>query len=413
MEGLVEPLNSPLSWAKFVGCFATRVTLYSQQVRALNLINQLAEGGELPVRKEDTVGIVGAGVAGITAATALALVCPELSIDILEKRGSILKLQRESSSRFLRPRIYDWPASNASTDDAGLPILNWKAKFANEVAADIATDFDTLAGWDKERVKVLKGHEVTDVKPGEGFYELTVECATGRLPPKSYKWVIICIGFGIEKKIEAINPGYWEPRTSMLELDEPRIFVSGNGDGGLIDFALAAFDESDHASIENLIINYSGLELPKKKLEEIDKEAKALQEAGRPPLDLYKEYEKIFVPNNLIEKISDKLRKKGQVMFHTREEQLFGSCKTSKVRHRLNIPHDDVGWHFRYSGLDEQITRDPCRRSISAGRNRETDTSKGSPGDEDVACACQHLLTGFFQPDHFEGKFAPFGHPGH
>ena len=54
------------------------------------------------------------------------------------------------------------------------------------------------------------------------------------------------------------------------------------------------------------------------------------------------------------------------------------SRKTSKVRHRLNIPHDDVGWHFRYSGLDEQITRDPCRSSISAGRNSETDTSKAA-----------------------------------
>jgi hypothetical protein len=55
-----------------------------------------------------------------------------------------------------------------------------------------------------------------------------------------------------------------------------------------------------------------------------------------------------------------------------------GSRKTPKVRHRLNIPHDDVGWHFRYSGLDEQITRDPCRSSISAGRNSETDTSKAA-----------------------------------
>jgi hypothetical protein len=76
----------------------------------------------------------------------------------------------------------------------------------------------------------------------------------------------------------------------------------------------------------------------------------------------------------------------------------IGSRKTSQVRDRFYILNDDVGWRFGYSefgsqtrrerkklrpfnftsGLDEQITRDPCRSSISAGRNRETDTSKAA-----------------------------------
>jgi hypothetical protein len=38
---------------------------------------------------------------------------------------------------------------------------------------------------------------------------------------------------------------------------------------------------------------------------------------------------------------------------------------------------------------------------------------KRSPRDHDVASAREDLLTGFFQPDHFERKFAPFGHKGY
>jgi hypothetical protein len=53
----------------FLGCFESRVTVLSQQRRALNLVDAILT--EQIVRPHGRVAIVGAGAAGITAAAAL------------------------------------------------------------------------------------------------------------------------------------------------------------------------------------------------------------------------------------------------------------------------------------------------------------------------------------------------------
>jgi hypothetical protein len=52
-----------------VGSFAWSVTVYSQQVRAIGLVDALAGLGGF--RKSSQVAIIGGGIAGLTAATAL------------------------------------------------------------------------------------------------------------------------------------------------------------------------------------------------------------------------------------------------------------------------------------------------------------------------------------------------------
>jgi ribulose 1,5-bisphosphate synthetase/thiazole synthase len=70
----------------FLGCFENRVTLYSQQVRALNLVDAILD--QQLVREHGKVAIVGGRAAGITAAAALAKAAPELQkIDLFEARG--------------------------------------------------------------------------------------------------------------------------------------------------------------------------------------------------------------------------------------------------------------------------------------------------------------------------------------
>jgi hypothetical protein len=49
-----------------LGCFARRVTVYSQQIRSLNLVCALLQSRR--ITKNTEVAIVGAGVAGMTAA---------------------------------------------------------------------------------------------------------------------------------------------------------------------------------------------------------------------------------------------------------------------------------------------------------------------------------------------------------
>jgi hypothetical protein len=309
----------------FVGCFAARVTLYSQQVRALNLMHELVEGGELP--KGETVAIIGAGAAGITAATALALARPDVSIDIIEARPHILELQRRSTSRYLRPHIYDWPAAAASNDDASLPILNWTAGTAKKVAGKIGSGFNRLKRGNS-RVKLLSQNEVKSVNAGASFFDLTVEnLETNRTQIRTYRWILVCIGFGLERQLGETNHSYWDPSilTGLItKTRKPLIFVSGNGDGGLIDFAMATFDGLDHKLIEDLIINCKQIEEAKSILLQIEDEAKKRYAAGSEPVDLYEAYlERIFPPNDLIEQIRAKLRKNVRIVFHTRERHLF------------------------------------------------------------------------------------------
>lgn len=59
-----------------LGRFERRVTVYSQQVRALNLADSLRSQGIL--REEGRVAIVAGGAAGTTAAVALAKAAPRL-----------------------------------------------------------------------------------------------------------------------------------------------------------------------------------------------------------------------------------------------------------------------------------------------------------------------------------------------
>jgi NADH dehydrogenase FAD-containing subunit len=102
----------------FLGCFENRVTLYSQQVRALNLVDAILD--QQLVREHGKVAIVGGGAAGITAAAALAKTAPALQkIDLFEARSDILEFQHRSS-RCLHPHIYDWPGPGTDRLDAGL-----------------------------------------------------------------------------------------------------------------------------------------------------------------------------------------------------------------------------------------------------------------------------------------------------
>lgn len=54
-----------------LGCLARYVTVYAQQVRALNLVDSLAKSGLLSLHSR--VAVIGGGIAGLTAAAATAV----------------------------------------------------------------------------------------------------------------------------------------------------------------------------------------------------------------------------------------------------------------------------------------------------------------------------------------------------
>src|SRR5262249_53279675 len=73
----------------FVGTFERRITFYSQQVRALRFVHALHESGNL--KSTDNIAVVGAGAAGVTAATAFALLANDVTL--FDPATSILQLQ--------------------------------------------------------------------------------------------------------------------------------------------------------------------------------------------------------------------------------------------------------------------------------------------------------------------------------
>jgi|SRR6516225_6601828 len=111
-----------------LGSFAKHVTIYSQQVRAINLVDSLCRTGQLTEGKR--VAIVGGGIAGVTVAAA-ALV-RGARVTVIEQAQDFMPIQSNASERYLHPHIYDWPLTPGN-ESAGLPLLDWEAGDASSV----------------------------------------------------------------------------------------------------------------------------------------------------------------------------------------------------------------------------------------------------------------------------------------
>ncbi|MCX4239183.1 FAD-dependent oxidoreductase [Paraliomyxa miuraensis] len=109
------------------------MTIYSQQVRALNLAAALLASER--VRVGERVVVVGAGAAGLTCAAGLSMLGAEVTV--LEARAEILPLFRGGSTRWLHPGVYDWPLEGWDRDRAGLPLLDWAHGPADRVRAQL------------------------------------------------------------------------------------------------------------------------------------------------------------------------------------------------------------------------------------------------------------------------------------
>ena len=303
-----------------LGCLEQRVTVYAQQVRALNLVDAMLL--QQVVRNEGgKVAIIGGGVAGITAAVAFAKAAPNLAqLDLFESRSGILQLQR-SSRRFLHPHFYDWPAPEANQGDAGLPIMNWQAGPAGDVAKALTAEFERTVG--SSRLTLHTDHEVVELKPSDRG-PVRVTTRNGTAANRIYDAVILAIGFGIERFLGSQTSSYWTPSELsgpiLANVRDPLIFISGNGDGGLVDFLTAAFDSLEHSEICDLLGQNLGPAMTE--IEAIEREAWA---AG-PEVDLLREYRarvRDLVPPAVWAQIGERLRPNVRICLHTREPRLL------------------------------------------------------------------------------------------
>ena len=237
-----------------LGSFDDSVTVLSQQIRALNLAQALIESELVGALDEPRkrLAIVGGGFAGLTLAAALLKKKAALDITIFEECDTLLPLQQGSDSRWLHPRIYNWPADDSEMTAAMLPLLNWTAARASDVVVQVLSDWVRIINEadlpspqlycntrhlqisqclsHPRRARVEWVGEPRSPKNGQALQGAT---ATGQ--SESFDLVVMAVGFGLERDVAL---SYWRNETygqPSLTHARATYIISGQGDGAMID----------------------------------------------------------------------------------------------------------------------------------------------------------------------------------
>lgn len=230
-----------------LGCFARYVTLYSQQVRALNLVAALHATGRL-ARGTD-VAVIGGGAAGMTAAAAAALLGADVLL--LEELEGLMELQRNNRQRWIHPHIYDWPDTEFDGDSARLPVLNWTAGYAESVAQQIIRRFDAVRRNTALAVTTSASGIELNVEDGE----TTLYCEGEH--PRQFPVIILAVGFGLEPERDVGN-SYWAEDdfdgSFRRTIHDQEWLVSGFGDGAFTDVMRLCIKHFRHADIKELFV---------------------------------------------------------------------------------------------------------------------------------------------------------------
>ncbi|MFN3791469.1 FAD-dependent oxidoreductase [Massilia sp.] len=312
-----------------LGSFDHRITFYTQQVRALNLVRALFEKGKLC--SGQSVCVVGAGAAGVM--TAVAAARAGCRVTLFDDREAILSLQAPAQHRFLHPHIYDWPAAGSDRIDAGLPVLNWQAANANAVVDSLRTEFERYRAMFGDRLRFVPKTNIQEIRPETKGTRLRVlgndadinECFDG---------VFLALGFGLERSAFAAagTHSYWtgDSLNGPFALGtRQRILVSGSGDGGLVDVARAAMRSHvngsyfvHHEAVAFLTTDESFCKLAEQ-MSQVDDEARKAEVTGVEPEPLYQSYKALEVPDTLLAKIRQLARTDTEVTFNFTDHNIF------------------------------------------------------------------------------------------
>jgi hypothetical protein len=332
-----------------LGCFARRVTLYTQQVRALNLIYALKQQGRLGPGTH--LGIIGGGAAGLTAAALAAYY--GCKVTVLEKHGDPLPFFTGNGTRWLHPHIYDWPAPDSLNDDAGLMVLNWRAGLADDVADQLIDQWEPL----KESYGIRFEPNIKNLRM-DGLL-VTWEKASGGDDVEDFNAIVVAVGFGLERNTG--NPdikvkSYW--RNDSLHqfyfgMDRAAhgrkdILISGSGDGGLIDLLRTGLKRFRHQRI----VKEFGLDQDfdpelRKSLLQIEEDIQHQSDPGRWLIQKYSNISNHpFVRDTLVEQVANRRRADTKVYLNfTRMENLYSlnACALNRFLLLCMIKAGQVG----------------------------------------------------------------------
>jgi len=291
-----------------LGTFENRVTLYRQQVRAINLVYAIHNHRRNGSREFD-VAVIGGGVAGLTAAAAAAAL--DMRVHLFEKKPTLLSLQQGCDIRWLHPHIYDWPIDGTELPYAGLPLLDWEESTAGDVARQLVDKFharfsDRIEVWVNAKNLKISGRTIA-------WQNATRMNSSDKNDDKKFDAIVFAVGFGIENHVgdDTKNvTSYW--RNDSLNQISPgfsgeksTVFVSGIGDGGLIDLLRACLDGFHHGRLLREFLPPEDKRLYKA----IRKLVSAWKANKETPRWLYDEYAKLH-KKGLFGKLRDRIEKR-------------------------------------------------------------------------------------------------------
>ena len=239
------------------------VSIRDQVVRAMYLVDRLFVTGSLAASTQ--LVIVGAGVAGVTMALHAAA-RGVARILLYDQGAGVLALQAASTSRWLCPTQYDWPASHWDTAQWPVPepaprfftsvTLAPPVHLAAKLASRWASQFQNLLR-PRQRSKQVVLQPNTKVsgwtpRPLGGYDVDLVDSRTNApLAAVGADLIVFAGGFGGERvDVADTNPKFADfqglPFWSTDKFERPSfgmpsvshgVLVSGSGDGALQDFA--------------------------------------------------------------------------------------------------------------------------------------------------------------------------------
>lgn len=319
-----------------IGSFDRRITFYSQQVRAFSLVHALKDLGYL--NSNPRIAVVGGGAAGVTAAAAAALVS-NANVVLFESAGELLSLQSTTERRHLDPHIYDWPAHDTTDPIANLPILDWESGTCRSVREDVLVGFEDISVRLGQRLQRRMRHKVTGLAAAADGYDLSVVNlneplpGVGQEPTERFNMVLLAVGFGLEAREPVQNiqsASYWSdasvPVAEFEGRPTPRFFVSGAGDGGLIDFVAAGAANFDHSGMIEMISQHPGINDLSATLRDIDVRARTADAAGS-RFDFIATYDAELLGQlnaiGLVAAVAAQLRPGVQLILQTQHAEMF------------------------------------------------------------------------------------------
>jgi len=235
-ETFIRPTETKsLNKVYFIGPYGRRVSFASQQRRVLNTVWALEETSR--IKKGDRVAVVGAGLAGVMAAVALA--ARGMRVFLYEEKPNALRVQSQTNHRYVHPTINFWP-DEALRPSTRFPFFDWAAGVCDDIVKSVYDEWVELRAILEEDNRLQKFHNntavdaLTPTPDGKVHVEARVKQRSG-----DFDAVVVTTGFGVEKILQNTQTvSYWQQdkvedqvRDSALE----RLLVSGTGDGGLID----------------------------------------------------------------------------------------------------------------------------------------------------------------------------------